>query len=184
MGTLCQENCGERSFRGCLSVAGGVAVELRALRPEEQPTPRFLGQDAAKASDEDEDDEDKDALQGAKSDAFDDEDEFEDEEQGDDPNSAVELLWQMFRSGDDAEAASTGWVAAENRDATATLLGRLASTSAFNQLRTVEQNGYIADASLDAKRGVLCFTVTLQSSLRGPLELERYASASPRRGSP
>ena len=87
----------------------GVAVELRALREGEASGTRFRGEPNAKAA------------------------------EPSDPNNAVEMYWQLGRSGDDDDAVDAGWPSAAKRDAAATLLGRLAQASAFNRLRTVEQ---------------------------------------------
>ncbi|KAH8093606.1 M16 peptidase-like protein [Aureococcus anophagefferens] len=95
-----------------------------------------------------------------------------------DPNNAVEMYWQLGRSGDDDDAVDAGWPSAAKRDAAATLLGRLAQASAFNRLRTVEQLGYIASAGLDSSGGVIGFTCLLQSATgKSPPELEDRVEA-------
>ena len=66
-----------------------------------------------------------------------------------DPNCAVEMVFQVGRAGDDDDASSHGWSSANSRDGAATLLGRIAQSSAFDRLRTKEQLGYLVDAGLD-----------------------------------
>ena len=126
----------------------GVAVELRALREGEASGTRFRGEPNDKAA------------------------------EPSDPNNAVEMYWQLGRSGDDDDAVDAGWPSAAKRDAAATLLGRLAQASAFNRLRTVEQLGYIASAGLDSSGGVIGFTCLLQSATgKSPPELEERVEA-------
>mmetsp|Transcript_27917 Transcript_27917/g.93967 ORF Transcript_27917/g.93967 Transcript_27917/m.93967 type:complete len:639 (-) Transcript_27917:85-2001(-) len=132
----------------------GTAVELRAIRRSESPRLRFVG----------------DALEaGAGAD--------EEEDGDEDPNSAAELHWQIGRAGDDADAARHGWAKASVRDAACSLLGRLAQQSAFHQLRTVEQLGYVADAGADAQAGVIGLRCAVQSASNSPLALEERIEA-------
>lgn len=90
----------------------------------------------------------------------------------DDPNSAVKMVWQLWRSGDDAEARAAGWTDAAERDAAGSLLGHLASASAFQRLRTLDQLGYIVDASIEAKHGVTHFYCLVQSPKLSPPDIE------------
>lgn len=130
-----------------LDAGADVAVELRALRPSEPPGPAF--------------------VDGSASATF-------SEEKGEefDPNSGVKMAWQLWRGGDDESAVSAGWLSADERDAAGSLLGHLASPSAFQQLRTVEQLGYVADASIEARYGVTHFYCVVQSTKLGPIEIE------------
>lgn len=95
----------------------------------------------------------------------------------DDPNSAVKMVWQLWRGGDDAEARAAGWTDAAERDAAGSLLGHLASPSAFQRLRTLDQLGYIVDASIEAKLGVTHFYCLVQSPKLSPPEIETKINA-------
>lgn len=81
-----------------------------------------------------------------------------------DPNCAVQMVFQVGRAGDDEDAASMGWSSANTRDGAATLLGRIASTSAFDRLRTKEQLGYMVDAGLDVVSGAVALQCGVQSA--------------------
>mmetsp|Transcript_27793 Transcript_27793/g.83329 ORF Transcript_27793/g.83329 Transcript_27793/m.83329 type:complete len:575 (+) Transcript_27793:203-1927(+) len=95
-----------------------------------------------------------------------------------DPNAAVEVVWQIGRNGDDDAARADGWRDADHRDAAATLLSRLAQASAFNQLRTIEQLGYLVDAGLDVACGVMSLRCGVQTATGlGPVELEARVDA-------
>lgn len=87
-------------------------------------------------------------------------------------NNAARLAWQLWRSGDDDEARAEGWPDAAVRDAAGHLMGHLASPSAFQQLRTVEQLGYIADTSIDGVQGITHFYCTVQSPRLAPPAIE------------
>lgn len=87
-------------------------------------------------------------------------------------NNAARLAWQLWRSGDDDEASAQGWSDAAVRDAAGHLMAHLASPSAFQQLRTVEQLGYIADTSIDGVHGVTHFYCTVQSPRLAPPAIE------------
>merc|ERR1711871_605797 len=77
---------------------------------------------------------------------------------------AVEMVFQVGRAGDDEDASSHGWPSANARDGAATLLGRIAQSSAFDRLRTKEQLGYLVDAGLDVIEGAVSLRCGVQSA--------------------
>jgi len=100
-----------------------------------------------------------------------DEDDAEEAEE-EELNSAVKLVWQLWRMGDDEEARGAGWRDAMERDSAMVLLQHLAEPHAFNQLRTNEQLGYLVHTAVDMYNGVHLFSVSVQSAKVGPVELE------------
>ena len=155
--TLTQKHNGnpqkEVRVRQLIAVPPGtdVAVEVRALRPSDDARPTFLGEknnNNAVSSEEDEE-----------------------------PNSAVKMIWQLYRMGDDEEAKKEGWTNAMERDCAVVLMQHLAEPSAFYQLRTTEQLGYYVHTETDLASGCMLFGVTIQSAKVGPVELEERIRA-------
>jgi len=150
-------NVGTEWALGFAEKARNIAPPSQASRPEpEQALKLPVGDTVVELRALSEDSERKQTLFAGDADAP--------ESSEGDPNCAVEMVFQVGRAGDDDDASLNGWPSANARDGAATLLGRIAQSSAFDRLRTKEQLGYLVDAGLDVVEGAVSIRCGVQSA--------------------